>query len=83
MSGIIQEIGVTLELTGDKHTRKVYYHSAFIGTLLFHDWDFKLDLGPAVPLRLEVAGAILVKAREDESIAAQKNEDERQALANA
>jgi len=80
MSGDIEKLGVTLELTADPHSRKVMYHDAFIGTLLFHDWDFKLEMGPNVPLRLEVAGAILSKAHGDESIKAQKREDERQTV---
>jgi hypothetical protein len=76
------KLGVTFEMTMDEHSRKVFYHGAFIGTLLFHDWEFKLDLGPAVPLRLEIAAAILEKAQEDTSILNQHREDQEAALAH-
>lgn len=81
MSGDIEKLGVVLELTADAHSRKVMYHGDFIGTLLFHDWIFKLDLGPAVPLRLDVAQAIMSKANGDESIKHQKLVDERNTMA--
>lgn len=72
------ELGIKFEMTADPWSRKVHFGDAFIGHLHFHpDHDggeFRLELGPSVPLRLKVACAILDKAEEDESITWQRHQ---------
>jgi hypothetical protein len=76
----IDTVGIDLEQTMDAHSRKVSYYGQPIGTLLFHDWKFKLEVYPIGPIDLHLATAILVKAKADPSIVYQKREDHRKIM---
>ena len=83
---------IRLEQTMDPHSRKVFWYTEEIGTLLFHDWVFKLDTFVpstdsvssqflAHPIRLDICAALLDFANRDESIRAQKLADHQKRMA--
>lgn len=72
---------VKLEGTMDSHSRRVFVDGECVGTLLFHNWDFRLEPETNVTFKLRWWPQIMNEINRDTSIEYQRKEDHRKTMA--
>jgi hypothetical protein len=72
---------IELQPTMDDHSRRIVMHGGELGTLLFHQWQFKRDV-PASALNLRALQQLRNHVNRDSCIQYQCVEDQRKDMAN-